>query len=366
MRRALAWIRHRPVLMIACGLATASAVLVPPDPSYLGYFEFRTLTMLFCMLATITALQRVRFFAAIATRVVRPFRTLRALVLALVLVTAVASALFTNDVALIGFLPLAFRTLDSTGNRRHLAFTFVMMTVAANLGGMIAPFGSPQNLYLHAFYEIPTLRFVEIMAPPFVVSMALIVALCLLMPRTPLEGPEIDIAFASRRIFIYLLLFALTLGIVFRILPLWAALLVPIVLLVVDRGALLHLDWGLLGTFAAFFVFAGNLSRIPAVGALLAALVEKDAMIASALTSQVISNVPAAILLSHFTAASESLLVGVNIGGVGTLIASLASLIAFAHFRVVAPRETRRFLGLFSAVNFGLLAVLLLVFSFAT
>ncbi|CAG7621947.1 Inner membrane protein YbiR [Leucobacter soli] len=350
------------MLLIAVALAAGSAVLVPPDPAYLAYVDLRTLTLLFCMLATITALQRVRFFAAIATRVVRPFRTLRGLVLALVLATAAASALFTNDVALLGFLPLAYRALDSTGHRGSLAFTFVMMTVAANLGGMITPFGSPHNLYLHAFYEIPTLRFVEIMLWPFLVSIVLILVLCLLVPRAPIARPEVDIAFTSRRIFVYLLLFALVIAIVFRALPLWAGLAVPLVLLVTDRRALARLDWGLLGTFAAFFVFAGNLSRIPEVSAALASFMQIDPLLSAALASQMISNVPAAILLSHFTSDYAQLLLGVNIGGVGTLVASLASLIAFAHFRVVAPGETRRFLVIFSAVNLAFLAVLLLVF----
>lgn len=349
------------MLLIACALAAASAVVVPPDPAYLGYFDLRTLTLLFCMLATITALQRVRFFAAIATRVVRPFRTLRGLVLAIVLATAAASAVFTNDVALMGFLPLAFRILDSTGNRRHLAFVFVMMTVAANLGGMITPFGSPHNLFLHSFYEIPTLRFVEIMLVPFLVSIVLIIACCLLVPPSPIARPEVDIAFASRRIYLYLLLFVLVVAVVFRVLPVWAGLVVPLVLLVSDRGALARLDWGLLATFGAFFVFAGNLARVPVVTVLLEQWLHGGELLPAALASQAISNVPAAILLSPFTDDYAGLLIGVNIGGVGTLVASLASLIAFAHFRLVAPRETGRFLGLFSAVNFGFLAVLLLV-----
>lgn len=353
------WVRHNAVFALAVLLAAVSAVLVPPDAEYARYFDLRTVMALFCMLAAITALQRVRFFTAIATRVVRPLRSLRALVIALVAATGLASACFTNDVALLAFLPLAYQALESTGNRRHLAFTFVMMTVAANLGGMITPFGSPQNLYLHSFYEIPALRFVEIMLLPFLVSAALILALCCVVPNTRIDEPRVDVAFASRRIFLYLALFALTLLIVFRAVPLWLGLLVPAVLLAVDRRALVRLDWGLLGTFAAFFVFAGNLARMPLVGEALGGLVRGDALLAGALSSQAISNVPAAILLSRFTDDYAGLLIGVNIGGVGTLIASLASLIAIAQFRRLEPLGTGRFIGLFSAVNFGLLAVLL-------
>lgn len=354
-----AWLRHNAVFAVAVALAAISAVFVRPDAEYAGYFDLRTLATLFCMLATIAALQRVRFFSAIATRIVRPFRTLRALVAALVVATGLGSAVFTNDIALIGFLPLAYQALHTTGNRRHVPFAFVMMTVAANLGGMITPFGSPQNLYLHSFYEIPTLRFIEIMLLPFGISIVLIAGLCLLVPNTPIDEPRIDVAFAPRRIFLYLALFALTLLIVFRAVPPWVGAIVPVVLLGADRGALARLDWGLLGTFAAFFVLAGNLSRMPAVSESLGALVRGDVLLAAALSSQAISNVPAAILLSHFTADYAQLLVGVNIGSVGTLIASLASLITLAQLRRVEPRATARFIGLFSIVNLGLFAVLL-------
>ena len=164
LRATAARARENAVLVVAVALATASMLAVPPDAAYLGYFDAHTLTMLFCMLATITALQRARFFVAVATRIVRALRTVRALGLGLVLTTAAMSALFTNDMALIAMLPIAFVALDSTGSTRHLAFVFVMMAIGANLGGMITPFGSPHNLYLHSFYSIPSGEFVGIMA----------------------------------------------------------------------------------------------------------------------------------------------------------------------------------------------------------
>jgi len=351
--------RENVVAMIAVALAAASTILVPPDEAYLGYFDLHTLAMLFCMLATITALHRARFFGAVATRIVRTLRTVRGLGVGLVLTTAAASALFTNDAALIAMLPLAWVALESTGSTRHTAFVFVMMAIAANLGGMITPFGSPHNLYLYSFYGIPSGEFAGIMLVPFLVSLALMLGLCLLLPNTPIGAPGVDLAFSPRLVLLYLALFALTLLLVLRVVPVWAGLAVPLVLLFADRGALARLDWGLLATFAAFFVFAGNLTRIPALSELLHALVGGGALLTSALASQVISNVPTAILLSHFTDDYPQLLLGVNVGGVGTLVASLASLIVLAQFRRVQPRRVGRFVGLFSAVNFGFLAVLL-------
>jgi Na+/H+ antiporter NhaD/arsenite permease-like protein len=359
VRATAAWVRQNAVFVIALALAGASVLFVPPDAAYLAYFDAHTLTMLFCMLATITALQRARFFTAVGTRVVRALRTLRGLGLGLVLMTAATSAFFTNDMALIAMLPIAFVALDSTGNLRHLAFVFVMMAIGANLGGMITPFGSPHNLFLHSFYSIPSGEFVGIMLIPFLVSLALMTGLCLLLPNTRIEAPRVDLAFSPRLVLVYLALFALTLLLVLRVVPVWAGAAVPLVLLFADRGALARLDWGLLGTFAAFFVFAGNLTRIPELSELVRGLLGGGVLLVSALISQVISNVPAAILLSHFTDDYPQLLLGVNVGGVGTLVASLASLIALAHYRRLRPGRTWAFVGLFSAVNFGFLAVLL-------
>ncbi len=359
LRATAARARENAVLVVAVALATASMLAVPPDAAYLGYFDAHTLTMLFCMLATITALQRARFFVAVATRIVRALRTVRALGLGLVLTTAAMSALFTNDMALIAMLPIAFVALDSTGSTRHLAFVFVMMAIGANLGGMITPFGSPHNLYLHSFYSIPSGEFVGIMAIPFFVSLVLMTGLCLLLPNTPIEAPRVDLAFSPRLVLVYLVLFALTLLLVLRVLPVWAGVAVPLVLIVTDRGALARLDWSLLGTFVAFFVFAGNLARISALSEAVHWLLGGGVLLASALLSQLISNVPVAILLSHFTDDYPQLLLGVNVGGVGTLVASLASLIALAHYRRARPGRTWAFVGLFSAVNLGFLAVLL-------
>lgn len=345
------WAKRNVVVVVAVVLALASAVIVPPDADYLGYFDARTLVTLFSMLAVVAALQRTGFFRALAGRIVARFKSLRGLVIMLVLVTAAASALFTNDMALIALLPLAYLALASSEALRHLPLTFVLMTVAANLGGMITPFGSPQNLYLYSFYGIALGEFVQIMAVPFVVSLALLLALSFLVPNTPVLRSPQPAPLAERRTTVFLVLFVVTVLVVLRMLPLAAAAFVPLVLLVVDRRALVRMDWALLGTFAAFFVFAGNMARMPVVAQAITSLLDGGVLLWSALTSQVISNVPTAILLSQFTGDYAALLIGVNIGGVGTLVASLASLIALAEVRRAAPTQTRSFLVAFTWVN---------------
>ena len=353
------WAKDNAVLLISALLAAGSAILVPPDAAYLDYFDVPTLATLFCMLASISALHGVRFFAALAERIVGVFGSLRGVVVGFVLATALASSLFTNDMALLALLPLAALVLSATGHAERLAFVFVMMTIAANLGGMVTPFGSPQNLYLYSRYEIPAGEFAWIMAVPFAASMLLLLALCLAVPRERIAAVPVRTAFEPRPTLLYLVLFALTVCMVLRIAPLWAGALVPLALLVVDRRALARLDWGLMGTFVAFFVFAGNLARVPAVTQAFESLLQGSVLLWSALSSQVISNVPSAILLSRFTENYPELLVGVNIGGVGTLVASLASLITLNEFRRLDRAGTGRFLVIFTVLNVAFFAVLL-------
>ena len=276
-------------------------------------------------------------------------------------------------------LPLSTVTLASTGNERALPFTFVMQAIAANLGGMILPFGNPQNIFLNSRFGIAFPDFLATMALPFAVSVILIALCCLAgFKATPLSSSGVPDADASERAplpraktALYLVLFALSLGMVFRVVPFVAGVvIVAAALLFADRRALAHVDWGLLATFALFFVFSGNMARIPEVQGFFSMLLGQSTLATSALASQVISNVPAAILLAPFVDGYQSLLIGVNIGGAGTLIASLASLIAFNHFRAIKrgmkrpgiqALSTKRYLALFSALNFAFLAVLLAV-----
>ena len=354
------FIKGNPVMLAALAAAVITAFFVHPDREYLGYFDFKTLTCLFCVLAIVGALRNIRFFYILARRIVRVFKNARLCTLALVYITFIGSMLIANDMALLTFLPLGYFVLSAGHKEKHMAFTFVMQNIAANLGGMLTPFGNPQNLYLYSKFDIPTWEFVKIMAPPFGVAIALITICCLFVKPEPMEVPDEPVRLPPLRTFIYLLAFALSIGIVFRGIPYWIGLIViPILLLIMDRRALLGVDYPLLLTFVFFFIFAGNMSRIPAVSALFSGLLQKNTLVVSALSCQVISNVPSAILLSQFTLDYPALLVGVNIGGTGTLIASLASLITFREYCYHNPDKKLYYFGVFSAFNFGFLAVLM-------
>ncbi len=356
------FVRHNTVFSIALLAAAVTSMLVPPDAEYLSYFDFKTLTCLFCVLAVVCALRNIRFFTCLARAIVKRFRTVRSASTALIIITFVGSMLIANDMALLTFLPLGYLVLTETHKEKHMAFVFIMQNIAANLGGMLTPFGNPQNLYLYSYFNIPTAEFTAIMAPPFAAAVVLILCCCMALPREALELSFSDeIVLPKKRTAGYLVLFALSIVIVFHLIPYWVGLLViPFCLFFADRDALGKVDYALLGTFCAFFVFSGNMSRIPAVRELFSFLLEQNTMLVSALSCQCISNVPTAILLSQFTENYRALLYGVNIGGAGTLIASLASLITYAEYTKHNPGKSKSYILLFSALNFAFFIVLLL------
>ena len=348
------------VMLIALLAAIVTAFFVPPDRQYLEYFDYKTLTCLFCTLAVVCALKNIRFFYMLAHKVVQLFKTARMSVLALTYITFIGSMLIANDMALLTFLPLGFLVLSTTGKEKYMAFTFIMQNIAANLGGMLTPFGNPQNLYLYTKFNIPTGEFMGIMALPFAVSILLITLCCFIFVKPePLEITEERIKLPPVKTVIYLLLFALSIIIVFRVLPYWIGLIViPAFLLVMDRRALRKVDYPLLLTFVFFFIFSGNMARIDAVRNLFSTLLEKSTLLVSVISCQFISNVPSAILLSQFTDNYRDLLLGVNIGGTGTLIASLASLITFREYIKHNPKKVGYYVGLFSVFNFAFLIIL--------
>lgn len=356
----LRWCKKNIVFCVAAAAAVITACFVPPDAAYLGYFDWKTLVCLFLTLAVVCALRNIKFFTIVARRLVKISGNLRSLFLMLIAITFLGSMLIANDMALITFLPLGYFALSVTKQEKYMAYLFILQNISANLGGMLTPFGNPQNLYLYSYFNIPTGEFCAIMLPPFLLAITLLVLCCLPIKATPLV---IEDSFKERlnkkRTLLYLVLFALSLLIVFRVIPYWIGLvLITGVLLWKDREALLMVDYGLLGTFFFFFIFAGNLARIDVVNEVISALLAKDALLVSVLSCQGISNVPTAILLSQFTEDYRSLLLGVNIGGTGTLIASLASLITFSEFRVLYPGHGKQYFWMFTAINAGFLVVM--------
>lgn len=353
--------KKNAVMLIAFAAALITSLFVPVDKEYIGYFDFKTLSCLFCVLAVVCALKDINFFFVIARKIVHFFKTARMSILALVYITFIGSMLIANDMALLTFLPLGFLVLSSTGKQKYMAFTFIMQNIAANLGGMLTPFGNPQNLYLYTKFNIPNGEFMGIMAPPFILSVVLITLCCIIFVKNePLMISDEKIELNGKRTALYLALFALAIAIVFRGIPYWIGLIIiPAVLFFADRHALESVDYPLLFTFVFFFIFAGNMARMDAVRDFFSALLSKNTLLFSALSCQCISNVPSAILLSQFTGNYAELLIGVNVGGVGTLIASLASLITFREYVKHDPKSTRRYIVEFSAFNFGFLIILI-------
>ena len=354
------FIKKNVVMVIAMIAAAVTCFLVPPDRQYLDYFDVKTLTCLFCVLAVVCALKNINFFYLLAKKLIRVFRNARLCILALVYITFIGSMLIANDMALLTFLPLGTYVMTTTGKGKYMAFTFIMQNIAANLGGMLTPFGNPQNLYLYTKFQIPTMEFMGIMAAPFALAIALITLCCIIFVKPePFALKDERISLPAGRSVVYLLLFVLAIAIVFRGIPHVIGLVViPGVLLFVDRKALKMVDYPLLLTFVFFFIFSGNMARMDTVRGVFSFLLTKNTLIVSVLSCQIISNVPSAILLSQFTENYRQLLLGVNIGGVGTLIASLASLITFREYSRQNKGKTLYYIGLFSAFNFTFLIIL--------
>lgn len=365
-KRIADFFKNNVVLAVAFAAAVLTSFIVPPDDEYIGYFDFKTLTCLFCTLAVICALKDISFFTIIARRIVAMTGGIRKAIIAIVVITFVGSMLIANDMALITFLPLGYLALSSTGKQKYMPFTFIMQNIAANLGGMLTPFGNPQNLYLYGKFNIPTGEFMLIMLPPFAFSVLAIVLCCIVFVKPEsLSLPEEAVTLNKPRLAAYLALFAVSVLMVFRILPYYIGLaVVALGVFVLDRSALKKVDYALLFTFVFFFIFSGNMSRISAVRDLLSELLAKNTLLVSVLSCQCISNVPSAILLSGFTGNYKALLLGVNIGGTGTPIASLASLITLKEYTSRYPESAGKYLAMFSAFNFAFLIALTIFCSF--
>ena len=400
-------VRKDPVLVVAIVLAIISCAAVPPDAAYAKYVDLRTIGMLFSLMTIMAGLSRLGVFRIACRHLLSAVRGPRRLALALTLLAFFSSMLITNDVALVTFAPfalLALRTLDSP---RHACFTVVMMTIAANLGSMLTPIGNPQNLYLYSTSHMALTDFLLLMLPYAAAALVLLVGAIAFFGRIPEhakgkaarsvdagnpasssedgsadspatcgeadnaasatdanETPQLasdadDPAPSPLRVLPWAALFVLALLSVAHILPYQAIVAVTIVVaLVADRRALLHVDYALLFTFIAFFVFVGNVGRIEMVSTALAQLIDGHELAVSVIASQVLSNVPAAILLSGFTSNFAALIVGTNLGGLGTLIASMASLISYKQVALVLPREKGRYFMLFTVWNIAFLAVL--------
>lgn len=374
MKNLVEFLKKETVLCIAFLLAVISAFIVPVDSQYIEYMDFRVLVLLFALMTVMSGLQSLGIFEKLSYSLLKYVKSTRSLTLLLVSLCFFLAMFITNDVALITFVPFTILILEKIDSPKNLIPIIVLETIAANLGSMLTPIGNPQNLYLYGLSGLSISEFLLHMALSTIISFVLLIICSLFLKKEEITILETTNTFENKKPVLtayYFVLFILCLLTVAYLIPYPVLLLVSIpVLLIWDNKTLKKVDYSLLLTFISFFVFIGNMQRIPAVAEMISSLVEGKELITAFLASQIISNVPAAMLLSGFTDNYRDLLLGVNIGGLGSLIASLASLISFKYFaNYVAklPKESNitkgKYLAHFTSMNV-LFAAFLLGFVF--
>ena len=362
-------IKNETVFCISFLLAILSAFVIKPDMSYLAYPDYRTIALLFCLMIIVAGFQSLGIFGMLGHFLITRAGSVRGLSVVMILLCFFSSMVITNDVTLITFVPFTILVLRMSGRVKRILKLVVLETIAANLGSMATPIGNPQNLYLYSISDLTAGEFIQAVIPYAGLSLVLlVVAVCagkdeplldISVKKNSENGPEKKagrVIFGSMPLLILLILCLL---VVFRVLPYQPVLIcVILVILVINRRLYLSVDYFLLLTFLCFFVFIGNMKRIPEVSEFLVSVVQGRELLTGILTSQIISNVPAAILLSGFSSDFSDLLTGVNLGGLGTLIASLASLISFKFFTKEYPDQKAAFMKVFTIWNLLFLLVL--------
>ena len=363
------FLKNETVLCVSFLLAVLSAFVIKPDMLYLTYPDYRTIALLFCLMIIVAGFQSLGIFRMLGHFLITRAGSIRGLSVVMILLCFFSSMVITNDVTLITFVPFTILVLRMSGRVERILKLVVLETIAANLGSMATPIGNPQNLYLYSISDLTAGEFMQAVLPYAGLSLILLVIVVFVGKDEPLldvsvkDEPEKRAEKKAGRVLgqamPLLILLILCLLVVFRILPYQPVLIcVILVILVIKRKLYLSVDYFLLLTFLCFFVFIGNMKRIPQVSEFLVSAVQGRELLAGILTSQIISNVPAAILLSGFSSDYSALLTGVNLGGLGTLIASLASMISFKFFVKEYPDKKVAFLKVFTIWNLLFLLVL--------
>jgi Na+/H+ antiporter NhaD/arsenite permease-like protein len=361
------FIKREAVLILSAIAALISAFFVQPSLLYVDYIDFRVLSCLFCLMAVVAGLRKTGIFDRAASALTRRTSSIRGLSAILVIATFFISMAITNDVALITFVPFSLVLMKGVANAKTRMKVIALQTIAANVGSSFTPIGNPQNLFLYSFYRMSPASFFSAIFPVALTGLALLIAATLTVRDEPIPHikPGANYVTDPKMVYAYFALFAFSVLAVFRVLDYRLALaIVVIASFVIDRSAFRRVDYSLLLTFVFFFVFIGNLQRVERVNAFLTSIVSRNVTVVAALASQAISNVPAAILLSRFTQDAGALLRGVSVGGMGTIIASLASVISFKFFSRDRKGETFKYLGVFTIWNALFLVVLLIVCAF--
>ncbi len=380
-QRVLTFLRSETILIVATLLAIISCFIVPPDGQYGGYVHVSTISQLVCLMLVVVGFQRIGVFRIIGSSLLHRVHTARGVVLTFIALTFISAMFITNDVALLTFVPFALAVLVMAHMEDKAIIVCALMTVAANTGSMLTPVGNAHNLYFKALTGMSTGHFLRIMAPYSILAAVLLVVVTCVVFRgrriaefvgmdskgfergvlapdpTRHQPDEIKVTgygagYGGWRAIVYTGVFVVCVLAVSDMVPLWVMCAVTFVAMVVcDRGSFRHADWALPLTFIMFFVFIGNMKRVPEFAGIAQAFVGQHPLEVSIISSQIISNVPASLLLSGFCDQWVPLIIGTNIGGMGTLIASMASLITYKNYTRQYPRQKGRYLGVYTAVS---------------
>ena len=358
------FIKKEIVFFVSCICAIISCFFVPIDAEYLGYFNVKTLICLFCKLVVVCGLQRTGVFKVYSKKLIRQFKNLRTLIIGLVYLTFLCGVVLSNEMALIVLLPLSLTILREIGKEDMVAFVFVLQNICANLGGMTTPIGNSSSIYLFSYFHIGVGEFFKIMSIPVLTALVIVFIVCnVFIPKEELKfedkvKPSVDM----QRLYAYLILFVIIIFMMFGLINLYAGfLLIAIGMWLLDKNLYKKIDYMLLLTFCMIFIFSGNLTRIDYVKEMATKLIVGRELFAGILSTQVICNVPTAILFSRFTTDYAPLLLAVNIGSFGTMLASLASLVAFKIYSKNFKKGKFHYLKVLTLANFSILAVLVCV-----
>lgn len=361
MKRLWNSIKNDTVLIIAFVLAIISSFFVKPSWDYLNYIDFTTLALLFCLMLIVNGLQSIKLFEQVAIYFLKKMKTTRQLDILLVGLCFFFSMFITNDVALITFVPLAIIVLKMLKMENRIVHVVVLQTIAANLGSMCTPIGNPQNLFLYTYFKMSLGDFLIAIIPFVLISFGLIAIHIVKKQDEKIKTPTLHQKDDTNIVYlwIYLIMFGLCLLSVLHLISIFY--LLPIICLgcfYLDKKTLIRVDYNLLLTFVGFFIFIGNLKNIDIISQFLSQLVANNEIAVSVICSQIFSNVPATILLSGFTKNVHDLLIGVNIGGLGTLIASMASLISYKYIARMYPEHKKEYFKMFTKYNIIYLIIL--------
>lgn len=357
------FLKKEPVLVLAVFLAGLSATLVKPSYEYFNYIDFSVLSLLFCLMVVVSGLQSIGVFDYLSSYMMKYMKNIRQFFLIMVSLCFFSSMIITNDVALITFIPFTIMILTSLEQKDKLISIIVLETIAANLGSMLTPIGNPQNLYIYTVSHMSLLSFVRVMLPITIISyLFLFIIVCFVTKQNETIAMHFLIKEVKdkRRLLVYTFLFALCIGTVLHLIPYVVLTGVIIVVAITsDKGLIKKVDYSLLVTFIAFFIFIGNMQHMEFVKTLIQERMADNTILFAIISSQFISNVPAAVLLSGFTKNYVDLLIGINIGGLGTLIASMASLISYRYYVGVHNHDAKKYISVFTMANVVFLVLLL-------